>query len=116
MKSLPHCPLLRTHPSQDSSADLVCFGGVNFCAVGANRELCRRCKFLNAGLEELLECRLAAIHTFLRYDDDYQPFVDFEVYCFAMPEDKRCANCPEVAEHELSPLDQHRIRETEYST
>ena len=95
IQPLPDCPLLSVYLSSGSSSHFVCSGGVNFYAVGENRELCRQCQWPGAGLNTVLDCPHADVYTYLEEDEAGRLSVRFKVECLAAaPQGERCAACP----------------------
>lgn len=94
---LPDCPFLEINRKKSWLPRYTCASGVNFYSVGPERELCQTCSIADWG--QVL-CDHLEVYTILRVNGHGKPSVQVEMECClprsALPDQARCAICPEV--------------------
>ncbi len=94
-----YCQFLKKYPDRKQA---ICTAAINFCAVGANRELCRICPLSELGTNVV--CDHMDVYVYQeRYRDDLA--ITVEVFCDHeddVDEWSRCSACPGVKWYEIT--------------
>jgi hypothetical protein len=91
------CPFLEPLRRPQAGSTTLCGAGVNFYAVGHDRELCQACSL--ASLGRLPDCGHLDAYSWLEGYPGGAPFIRVELFCGLtgdlLPNLLHCACCPE---------------------
>ena len=94
-----YCQFLKKYPDRKQA---ICTAAINFCAVGANREICRICPLSELGTRAV--CDHMDVYVYQeRYRDDLA--ITVEVFCDHLDdvaEWSRCPACPRLKWYEIT--------------
>ena len=93
------CQFLKIYPDRKQA---ICTAAINFCTVGANREICRICPLSEMGTNAV--CDHMDVYVYQeRYRDDL--VITVEVFCDHIDdvdEWSRCSACPGLKWYEIT--------------
>jgi len=91
------CPFLEQMRRPQMGGTYGCSGGINFYAVGENRECCQVCAIATLG--RLPDCQHLDVHAWLNIERGKPASVEVQPYCsrfgYLSSDLRRCTHCPE---------------------